>query len=355
MFSGALVVFAGLGYLGWIVRRTAAAYSVQKAGRGWVGRLYEADPDLGFRLVPGARASEVFPVGPEVPLATDADGFRVPLDAGIARPARPHVLALGCSYTFGAGCAAEDAYPELVARRLGGSCSNAGVPSYGLAQMVILARRLIPVRRPDYVLFQHSPWLIVRSQRGFAQSYLGSVPTPSFGPGSGEVAIRPPAFAPIVFDLPADRYLRSSSGALDFLSFQLRVGLPLFVHDDLHRGLLRRERGSPAGLAGEDVVARAHAEIAALCAQHGAKMVLVAIGSDCQRAEIEDGLGQLGVVVVDATAALCSRLPDTHWRNYFDRYARWGGDPPVLVDPHPNPAAHAVVAEAIVEALERAR
>ena len=46
----------------------------------------------------------------------------------------------------------------VVAQGLGGTVLNAGKCAYGLSQMLILARRLIPRYRPDYVLVQFSPW-----------------------------------------------------------------------------------------------------------------------------------------------------------------------------------------------------
>ena len=59
------------------------------------------------------------------------------------------VLSLGDSITYGYGCRAEEAFGYLVARALGGTVLNAGQSGAGLAQMVLLARELIPAYRPD--------------------------------------------------------------------------------------------------------------------------------------------------------------------------------------------------------------
>jgi hypothetical protein len=356
VLSVSFLLCASLAYLGSIAVRTASAYSEQKRGQGWVGHVYEAEPELGFHLVPGARGSETFPIGPDVAACVDADGFRVPADArATTTRVRPLVLALGCSYTYGAACEAQEIFPYLVAQRLHGSCVNAGCSSYGLAQMLILARRLIPLYRPDYVLFQHSPWLAERSRTRFAPVFFGSLSIPCFDADSGGVKLCPPAFHPIVFDLPVERYLHSPPGVLDFLSFELRVGIPLIFHDDVERCLLRR-REPPLHPPSSEVIAESvHAEVAALCAKHGARLVLVAVGKSCQPVPIEDSAAKLGCLVVDAEAALCARLPDMDKGTYLLRYGRWGGDPPVLVDAHPNPLAHSIIAQAILEAIGGSR
>lgn len=357
--SASLLFCAILGYLASIVYRTASAYSEQKKGQGWIGQVYEADPELGFRLVPGARGAQTFPIGPDVAASIDAEGFRVPVDALAPASARasttrerPLVLALGCSYTYGAGCEAQETFSYLVAQGLDGSCVNAGCPSYGMAQMLILARRLIPLYRPDYVLFQHSPWLTERSRTRFAPAMLGSLAVPCFEESpEGGVNLLPPVFRPIVFDLPVENYLRSPRGVLDFLSFELRIGIPLLVHDDAERCLLRvRER--PLRPARNEVIAKeVHAEVASLCADHGARLVLVAVGKSCQPVPVEESVPQLGCIFVDAQAALCASLPDVSKEEYLLRYGRWAGDPPVLVDAHPNPLAHSIIAQAMLEAI----
>ena len=159
----AYLAAAGLGfsYLLLIGQRAFSAYSFLKSDHlGFRGQVHRADPELGFAAVPGAQGFHVFPVGPPFPMRYDAEGFRIPASqAPDAVRRRPLVLALGCSFTYGDGCRAEDVYPQLVAAELGGTALNAGKCAYGLSQMLLLARRLIPQYKPDYVLVQFSTWL----------------------------------------------------------------------------------------------------------------------------------------------------------------------------------------------------
>ena len=45
--------------------------------RGWRGIAHRADDTLGFAPAPNARAFHTFPIGPEVPMAYDKNGFRI--------------------------------------------------------------------------------------------------------------------------------------------------------------------------------------------------------------------------------------------------------------------------------------
>lgn len=358
LLSGLIfLVLVALVYVGWIVQRSWTAYSWQTEGRGTVGSLYEADPELGFRLVPGAVGAERFPIGPDVGARVDREGFRVPVDAPDPSPrTRPLVLALGCSFTFGAACEAQDTFGYRVAQGLGGSCVNAGVSSYGEAQMLILARRLIPQLRPDVVLFQHSRWLGDRSRTWKAMTYFGDVPTPTFV--GQEARLRPPLFQPIVFDLPVDDYLRTDRGVLGFLTFQLRVGLPMFLHDDAHRAWIAltsdAEDASPASI----FLPKVHAEVAELCSANGAHLVFVVIGSGCPGDPVPKHIAESGALFVNASETLCGSLPGMEGLDmraqcliYLEHFAHWAGEPPVMIDVHPNAAAHALIADEILTVL----
>ncbi|MFN0006751.1 MAG: hypothetical protein ACKVXR_02495 [Planctomycetota bacterium] len=357
-FSGLLfLALVALVYVGWVVQRSWSAYSWQIAGRGTVGGLYEADPELGFRLVPGAVGAERFPIGPDVPARVDREGFRVPVDGPDPSPrTRPLVLAFGCSFTFGAACTAEDAFAYRVAQGLGGSCVNAGVSSYGEAQMLILARRQIPRLRPDVVLFQHSRWLGDRSRTWKAMTYFGDVPTPTFV--GTEARLRPPRFSPIVFDLPVDRYLRAEPGALGFLSFLFRAGFPMFLHDDAHRAWAAATSDAEEATPDSIFFPKVHAEVAELCRANGARLVYVVIGSGCPGEPTPKHITESGSLFVNASEALCGSLPGMEGLDmraqcliYLDHFAHWAGDPRVMIDVHPNAAAHAVIADQILSVL----
>jgi hypothetical protein len=358
-----LGVGGGGAWLLFAVLRSAEAWRFLKAPHlGFRGPVHRADPALGFAAVSGARGMHTFPIGPPFPMQYDEHGFRIPAYESQQRPLRrPLVLALGCSYTYGDGTPAEHTFAWRVAERLGGTSLNAGKCAYGLAQMLLLARELIPRHRPEILLVQHSPWLFGRGVSGFARATFGTVPVPYFADEAGGLRVAPPVFRARLFDLPVQRYDNPHRGLAGFASFLWHVGLPLFAHDDTRMLLYQARR-----LAGrvprratdaEAVVGEAYREIHALARGAGALMVVVRLSHPLDSSP--PALGGLAreedVVVARAQEALNRRVPEASKEAYQRRFAHWRGQPPELVDTHPNADAHAIIADTIVAATESAR
>jgi hypothetical protein len=358
ILATSLGVLAALAvYFGTVVARSIELYGFVKGNsRGWNGNVYACDPVLGFAPVPGSRGEELLPIGPPIPVRYDADGFRVPAGAQPDGRSRPLLLALGCSYTYGAACNAEDTYPYRLGQALGGRTLNAAVSSYGLAQMLVLARRLIPDRKPDLVVLQYSPWLVDRAQSPFAPAYFGVVPVPYLSEArDGTVEIAPPVFVSAAFDVPVADYRGTPGGILDLVSFLGRVGLPLAIHDDvcLTAYWLRWAHGGvPRPVADRrKIIWSVYGEIGDLCRHENAQLVVVLLGQvdDADRAGLEEARSHAGFTIIDAWDALSRELPQG---TPFERqYAHWRGDPPVCVDMHPNALAHSLIAEAIRKAV----
>jgi len=347
------VVTIALMYLGYTTYRTHQFYSYVKSNqRGWSGKVHEAHKELGFAPIPNSRGSETMPIGPDVPMRYDKDGFRIPIEDRLnPKNIHPVVLTLGCSFTYGAATHAKNTFPYLVGNYIGGSTKNAGVCSYGLSQMVIIAKRLIPRHTPDYVIVQYSPWLVKRAVRPFAPSHYGKTPNPYYA-GEDTLAIKLPVFQAKIFELPIDNYRNSQEGFFDFFSFLGNVGLPLFLHDDFHMtaytlatALRLTDRPTKNRSA---VIQHAYGEISKVADQNGAKLIIVILGEDHQPVSVQKDLLPNNAIVVDAQSALLKRLPTIDKQSYQREYNHWRGDPPSLVDGHPNEKAHRVIAETIV-------
>jgi len=353
------VVTGASAYLFVTVYRSWLFYRhIKTADYGFRGNVLRGDPVVGYAPREGAKGSIELALGPGVPMAFDHDGFRiVPREKRVIR--RPVIMTLGCSFTFGDACAVEDTFARRLARHLGGTDLNAGVPGYGLAQMLLRGQYLIPRHKPDIVVVQYSRWLVERSQDHFAPFSRQPKGVPFYaGQDGGQPRMHYPVFVSPVFRLPVSWYRGKPPGARDFCSFLYRVGFRLFPSEDLHVAWYRLKRFLsviPFPTFNGDAVAEiAFKEMAQVCRSAGARMVIVVLGGDARPMRVPEGLTTLGVPIVNAHAALLSRLPEQTDEAYFREYAHFRGDPPRMIDEHPNPRAHAVIAETIAKELGQA-
>ncbi len=95
-----------------------------------------------------------------------------------------------------------------------------------------------------------------------------------------------------------------------------------------------------------------YAEIGRLAAQYSARKVILRLShpleADWQK------LKELspGAIVVNAQAMLDAQVPSRNRDDYYRLFGHGRGSPPRLVDTHPNPAAHRVIADAVVSAIK---
>lgn len=333
-------------------------YALASDKPGWMGSPFQADPVYGLVNRPSAEAWEMMPGRPPNPVAFDAEGFRIPDGADpLSHPPDSCILFLGCSFTFGSGVTAEEAFPGLVGARTGLPTINGGVCSWGVSQMLRRAEEMIPSMRPSCLVFQYSPWLISRTIRGFAPVYFGVLPTPYYSlNGSGSVEFCEPPFASEAISLELDSLSGREPGVGGYLSFLADAALPLFIHDDVSLlwFRLREITGSaPRRLDDPRLIARhSYGSISRLCGRYGVDLVILRISNTEDDPCWEDVLGALdsGTVISDGEAALWNSLPERTVAGYRRSYWTWAGVPPRVVNSHPNALAHSIIADCIVEA-----
>ena len=352
-----LSITSGLVYLGYTVFRSIEIYSyIKSSKRGWQGKVFKTDTELGFAHVPDVQGLHVFPVGPPIPMRFDKNGFRVPVgDTPAESNGRPLVLALGCSFTYGDAVYARDTYPYLVGQALRGTTKNAGCCSCGLSQMLILAGRLIPSHKPDYLIVQYSPWLISRSLSPFAPTYGGKSPGPYFYGDEG-LALHPPVFLTNLANLPLESYRNTPKSIIDFISFLWNAGLPQFIYDDFNmsRYTFKRAIGViPKPATDENNIVRyVYEEIASLARKNGSRLIIVVLGKSADPVPVPTHLFPSDSIIVDAHTTLLERLSIVNDEHYKKAYAHWRGSPPTIVDTHPNEKAHQIIADEILSKIK---
>src|SRR5262249_52485027 len=126
--------------------------------------LYEPDRVLGWRTKPGSYVIENYtPGGPPVQVTILADGRRA--TGPEARPGRPIVAVMGCSFTFGAGLSDSETYSSrLQVRNPEVEVRNYGAGGYGTYQSLLkLEQVFMGPERPALVLYGFNAHHVIRN------------------------------------------------------------------------------------------------------------------------------------------------------------------------------------------------
>lgn len=328
--------------------------------RGWRGNPHITDDTLGLIPVKNGRGYHVFPLGDDIPMAYNAQGFRVALnDTGfVAGREKTDVLFLGCSYTYGDACYAEQTFSYLVGKTAGLNIINAGVCSYGLSQMYILSGRLISRYKPAITVVQFSPWLVDR-----ATSYSAPASTflsvPYFSETGDSVALQMPFTGSDEFRIDRKEINRKYKGS--YLTFLVNFALPYFITEDLKR--LRSAwpewmGGVKAAAADKNKVERiVYNAIIDNIKAAGSTPVVLCLGDTAYSRKAVAIIGKKALIV-NADSALWSRLSPATQAAFSLKYHHWrktspGAKDSVLVDTHPNPVAHRIIADEIIKKIKQ--
>ena len=192
-----IFLFPFVYFLGFVKYRCDHVYEYLKSSYTiYEGRFFEYDSLLGKRAIKNAVGYQDYwlKTGPDYRkrITIDSNGFRI---AEKKYPINDSslMLYLGCSYTWGDGCVAEQTYPYQLSSKLSRPYINAGQSAYGLAQMALLAEQLIPAKHPQYVIVQYSPWLIQRSLSPFkATVFFADIAFPYVDMKKGKLEINHP-------------------------------------------------------------------------------------------------------------------------------------------------------------------
>ena len=330
-----------------IITATIAYKEIKQKSRGWYGRVHKYDDSLGFSPIPNARGMHVFPIGPDVPMRYNKNGFRVPLYEDLDMGKRPLFLFLGCSYTYGDGCLAEDTFPYLIGKYFNGTSINAGVCGYGLTQLYVLAQKLIPQYRPNVVIVQYSDWLINRATRPFSPTYFTRIPHPYFTEQQGKFKIAPPVYRTNMFDYDFSYYRTTRKSIFDYCSFLCAAAIPLKIYDDINYLIFCIKK--IGGLIVEptekkqEVCDFFYKEMQDLCNKYSAKMIILGLGDQSYRINPE-------LIYINTEEGLKKNLKSVS--DYSVTYRHWRGNPPSKVDNHPNPLAHQIIASQVIEKIK---
>jgi hypothetical protein len=348
-----------------IVQSVDAVYNVtriyqanKKPSNGWKGRVHEPDNRLGYKPIPNATGLQVLRIGDGIPMKYDENGFRVPLSYNhdVNKNNHPRILFLGCSFTYGASCLAEETFPFLVEKELNGYSINAGACSYGLSQMYLLAQTLIPKYKPDYVVFQHSSWLVLRSLLGYIPAYHScGIPAPYFDKDNQIIF---PLFQSHTFQFPTEHYKLTKKSFGDYLSF-LRETFPLYMKDVYRKSIVDVKQFlhliPKPSKNNEDVERYVIREVNKICKQNNSKMIILDLSWPTNKYKnksnfLLDKSENLPVAKADSCMYANLGKGEKYEKKYY--HYRMSGKDSVMVDPHPNPPAEKIIAAELIRVID---
>ena len=147
-------LFSFLSVFGYAFIKSEPLYEhLKNPKRGRKQSMHTSHNLLGYAPKPNTIGTQIAGGLSTNPLKYSSEGLRIPLDDTRQFKKQPDkILFLGGSYTFGSMCLAEESFPYLVAKEFSAKELNAGVPGYGLVQMMIRAKTLIESHKPALVV-----------------------------------------------------------------------------------------------------------------------------------------------------------------------------------------------------------
>ncbi|KUG24438.1 hypothetical protein ASZ90_005768 [hydrocarbon metagenome] len=359
----AFISFLFLLYSANLVFRAHEAYKylMSENRAGVEGVEYQADDILGFKPVPNAKVFETYITGDRIPIAYDSNGFRIPLsgESKINESNKTGLLFLGCSFTFGAGCYAEETFPYIVAKETNRSYINAGISSYGLAHMLILAEKLIPKYKPDYVIVQYSPWLVSRSVNMFAPVNFFSLPVPYFAERNNSIVLEFPVYNSYFKYFEAQQIKSLYKGK--FLKFLFTEAVVFSFYEmwsylKTQFLLITGQHLRPATNLRE-VERYTYNIIKTITEKNGATLIILNLG-DIEYSKFSHSLfPDENVHFAEADSFLNDFLKTSHSKDYYTEFCHWkpSGKDNIIIDYHPNSKAHRLIANSIIEEINKTK
>ncbi|WP_462251113.1 hypothetical protein [Ferruginibacter sp.] len=358
IFAGSIIAFV---YFNTIVYRSYKLfeYLTAEKKRGWEGIAHQTDDTLGFKPVPNAKAFHTFPIGEKIPMAYDQNGFRVPLSDSLKHniPGKVDLLFLGCSFTYGDACFAEETFCHITAKQKNLTYINAGVCSYGLAHMLILAEKLLPEYRPKYLVVQYSQWLAGRSLNVYAPNYYAYLPTPYFSLIADKYSLEYPAFKTQAFNLDATQIKNQYNN--NFLKFLFTKGISFYLKEDwlYQKNKILTLTGSRFKPATNAALAEkfAYNSIKQIADNYGTKIIVLNMGDIEYSKKSHQLFSDNTVYYAEADSALGNYLKLSATKNYSKEFNHWrfNGKDSILVDAHPNLKAHEIIANSIIKQIDK--
>jgi hypothetical protein len=255
LFISAAAVFSTL-----LLLELAAQFTVNHLLHN--GRLFQADPELGWKPIPNLSRIRKNPDGNFWKIQINEKGFRGP--SVWEDPAEKRLLVLGDSFAFGQGVNLEDRFDRFLSEhRPSWSVVNLGVPGYGTDQELIAGRSYFPLLKPGDIV------ILLTSSADFERIMLkfhSGRGKPWFSDEEGCLCEHPPATGPLQ-EIRDRSYLVGRVMWLFQIQYSTRITGQEYLHGmKLYLQLLEQEleplirRGVLVVIAYHDMIQQGHLE-----------------------------------------------------------------------------------------------
>lgn len=336
--------------------RLTPVYFLAKGFGDRIGKVYVNDDTIGYKHAPNTTGYRL--LGDKfITITHDNDGNRIPVGYKHTNK-RPLMMYLGCSVSYGDACWAEDGFFHQIAKDTGGDYINAAGSGYGVSQMLIKAKELIPKYKPDYLITQYTTWLPDRSMKTYQTFFGGKFPIPFIS----DKGLEMPVFSPRGLKTPFLEFHKTPTSTIDFLKFAIRVA-PNFIYQDFNS--IWVALGQLVGIVPKPSTNKkwvedyAYGELYRICKENGTKMVVWTTGTGfyLDPKIPADTLYKLNVPISYADSALYKRHNAWTKERYAQLYDHWwlppGKKDSVIVDGHPNPLCHRIIADDILATIRQ--
>jgi len=335
--------------------RILPVYNLAKGFGDRIGKVYVNDDTIGYKHAPNTTGYRL--LGDKyITVTHDDEGNRIPVGYKHTNK-RPLTIFLGCSVSYGDACWAQDAFSHLVAHDLNGDYINAAGSGYGVSQMLVNAKKFVPKYKPNYLVVQYTEWLPDRSMKTYQTFFGGKFPIPFIS----DEGLEMPVFSPRGLKTPFLEFHKTPVSTVDFLKFFGRIA-PNFIYQDINS--IWVFFGQLVGLVPKPTTNQkwaenyAYAELNRICKENGTKMIVWTTGTGfwLDPKLPADTIYSLKIPIAYADSALYKKGNAWTKEKYAQLYDHWflpkGAKDSIIVDGHPNPYCHRIIADEILKTIK---
>jgi hypothetical protein len=221
---------------------------------------------------------------------------------------------------------------------------------------------------PKYLVFQLAPWDLDRSTLAYMPiGNLFSIPTPYFTEVNGIISIQNPYYLSEMWQYASNgkisEFMKRERSLSGFIEFTYKIYLPIKLHELCGEGTKIKNRisGKRTSVLVDKIRIETHVlqALVKLAKKNNTHLIFLLLGDGNNwysqfvlrhRQFLKEHESILSIA--DAEGSLWNNLKSKDEKLYQKTYMHWAGNPPEIVDRHPNDYSHHIIANEILKYVE---